>query len=119
MMFSAADLILAATSKVATLHRRACSLSVDLSPDMISATGGCQGFVHWRKSAVRPHPQSAQVRFMRTLLVSDDLTADLISATGGNRRFVPFRENRKGNVMSAIPFPVFGRDFVCLYKNAN
>ena len=35
-----------------------------------------------------PQPQSAQVRFMRTLLVSADLTADSISATGGNRRFV-------------------------------
>jgi hypothetical protein len=69
---------------------------------MISATGGCQGFVHWRKSAVRPHPQSAQVRFMRTLLVSDDLTADLISATGGNRRFVPFRESHKGKLITGF-----------------
>ncbi len=46
-----------------------------------------------------PHPQSAQVRLMRTLLVSDDLTADLISATGGNRRFVPFRESHKGDCL--------------------
>ena len=36
-----------------------------------------------------PQPQSSQVRFMRTLLVSADLTADEISATGGHRRFVP------------------------------
>jgi hypothetical protein len=41
-----------------------------------------------------PQPQSAQVRFMRTLLVSVDFTADSISATGGNRRFIPLREKR-------------------------
>ena len=54
-----------------------------------------------------PHPQWAQVRFMRTLLVSDDLTADLISATGGNRRFVPFRESHKRNwkkLFDLLPF---------------
>jgi hypothetical protein len=44
-----------------------------------------------------PPPQSAQVRFMRTLLVSADLTADEIPATGGHRRFVPFQESRKGD----------------------
>jgi hypothetical protein len=38
-----------------------------------------------------PHAQLAQVRFMRTLLVSHDLTADETSAAGGHRRFVPTR----------------------------
>jgi hypothetical protein len=54
----------------------------------------------------RPHPQSAQVRFMRTLLVSDDLTADLISATGGNRRFVPFRESHKEDWRAFFMLPL-------------
>ena len=36
------------------------SLSVDLSPDIISAAGGCQGFVHRRESAVRPPSEKAE-----------------------------------------------------------
>ena len=36
-----------------------------------------------------PQPQSSQVPFMGTLLVSADLTADEIPATGGHRLFVP------------------------------
>ena len=49
-----ADEKLSATSKVATLHRSDCSLSVDLSTNEISATGGHLCFVHRRSSAVRP-----------------------------------------------------------------
>ena len=49
-----ADEIMPATSKVATLHRRDCSLSVELSTNEISATGGHLCFVHRRSSAVRP-----------------------------------------------------------------
>ena len=48
------DRALSATSKVATLHRRGCSLSVDLSTNEISATGGHLCFVHRRLSEVRP-----------------------------------------------------------------
>ena len=39
------DRTLSATSKVATLHRSDCSLSVDLSTNEISATGGHRRFV--------------------------------------------------------------------------
>ena len=48
------DRTLSATSKVATLHRRDCSLSVELSTNEISATGGHLCFVHRRLSEVRP-----------------------------------------------------------------
>ena len=42
-----------------------------------------------RQGGNRPQPQSTQVRFMRTLLVSAELIADEIPAAGGHRRFVP------------------------------
>ena len=48
------DRTLPATSKVATLHRRDCSLSVELSTNDISATGGHLCFVHRRLSKIRP-----------------------------------------------------------------
>ena len=41
-----------------------------------------------RQGPKGPQPQSSQVRFMRTLLVSVDLTSGKASATGGCPRFV-------------------------------
>ena len=42
-------------------------------------------------AAFAPQPQSSQVRFMRTLLVSADFTFGRASATGGCRRFIRAR----------------------------
>ena len=44
-----------------------------------------------RRGFALPQPQTAQVRVMRTLLVSADLSPDIISATGGCQGFVPTR----------------------------
>ena len=64
-----------------------------------------------RRFPPHPHPQSAQVRFMRTLLVSDDFTADEIPATGGHRRFIPFRESHNRKFYMDTPIFDFAQSY--------
>ncbi len=55
-----------ATLMVVTLHWRAHSLSVDLTSDKTSATGGCQRFALFRATAVLSSDYAKACQSLRT-----------------------------------------------------
>jgi hypothetical protein len=60
-----------------------------------------------------PHPQSAQVRFMRTLLVSDDLTADFFPPLAEIGSSSPSEKAIKGTGKNySTCFPSFWKNFL-------